>query len=415
MSVARGLSLCIKERLRHYDWARQLYLNYRIQYIKRAMKSSNFAVDKFPKRRANRLESVSGYYLREQNADCRPQIWLDHKPLVGLLAVHRHDIAAAFPDDPRAGQSGFMCDVVVPADIQPGDKFTLSLRAVFTHESVILAEEELELRDNGSELRTRGRDFGDILRDPITGEALTWKAETLCTTGPIGRTITSVAGVPHFHPEGRPCAIRLTERGSTHPYSPEAQQLIDTSRLVLDFGAGVQTQDRLRDHVVNLDTIHFPYVDVVNTCRTLPFRDGVFDAVISQAVFEHLPDPFFAAQEVRRVLRPGGMALIDGAFMQPYHGDPDHYFNMTRSGLREILHGFEIEELGVRPNQNPSLGLIMQIETVMPFVSSAVWRDRLKQALHLLKEDGEFFDSCLGEVGRDTIAAGVYALARKPG
>ena len=109
------------------------------------------------------------------------------------------------------------------------------------------------------------------------------------------------------------------------------------------------------------------------------------------------------------------MALIDAAFMQPYHGDPDHYFNMTRSGLREILQGFEIEELGVRPYQNPSLGLIMQIETVMPFVSSAVWRDRLKRALHLLKEDGEFFDSCLGEVGRDTIAAGVYALARKPG
>jgi SAM-dependent methyltransferase len=221
--------------------------------------------------------------------------------------------------------------------------------------------------------------------------------------------------VPHFHPEGRPCAIRLTEQGSTHPYSAEAQQLIDTRQLVLDFGAGVQTEERLRDHVVNLDAIHFPYVDVVNTCRGLPFRDGVFDAVISQAVFEHLPNPFFAAQEARRVLRPGGRALIETAFMQPFHGDPDHYFNMTRSGLREIMQGFEILELGVRPYQNPSLGLIMQIETLLPFVSSADWRDRLQQAFRELKNSGESFDACLGEVGRDTIAAGFYVLARKPG
>ena len=139
----------------------------------------------------------------------------------------------------------------------------------------------------------------------------------------MGRVITSVGGCAHFHPKGRPCAIRLTEQVSTHPYSAEAQELIDTSQVVLDFDAGVQTEERLRDHVMNLDAIHFPYVDVVNTCLGLPFQDGVFDAVVSQAVFERLPDPFFAAQEVGRVLQPGGRALIDTTFMQPFHGDPD--------------------------------------------------------------------------------------------
>jgi SAM-dependent methyltransferase len=220
--------------------------------------------------------------------------------------------------------------------------------------------------------------------------------------------------VPHFYPAGKPCAVRLTERGTTHPYSAQAQQLIETSRLALNFGAGIQTKDRLHDHVVNLDAIHFPWIDVVNTCRSLPFQDSVFDAVISQAVFEHLPDPFFAAREVYRVLRSGGRALIDTAFMQPFHGDPDHYFNMTCSGLRQIMQGFQIEELGVRSYQNPSLGLIMQIEAVLPFVSSADWRNRLNQALPIIKRDGDSFDSCLGEVGRETIAAGVYVLARKP-
>ena len=108
---------------------------------------------------------------------------------------------------------------------------------------------------------------------------------------------------------------------------------------MLDFGAGIQSDDRLYPHVVNLDAVHFRNVDVVNSCRALPFRDGRFCAVVSQAVFEHLADPFFAAAEVLRVLKPGGLVLIDTAFMQPFHGDPDHYFNMTLPGLREIMRG----------------------------------------------------------------------------
>lgn len=413
MNIRRAILQILKKRLRRYELVRQLHLYFRIQKIRLTMKNRNFAVDVFPRHCANRVESVSGWYMRELTDDCRLQVWLGDKPLVGLLTVHRHDVAAAFPDMPRAVQSGFMGDVVIPNNIKSGEKFTLSLRAIYSNESVILAENELELYADTNELKTRGIDFGDIFCDPITGESISRESEIICTTK-SGRAITSVVGVPHFHPEGRPCAVRLTETGSTHPYNPKAQQLIDTSKLVLDFGAGVQTPDRLRDHVINLDAIHFPYVDVVNTCRTLPFRDGVFDAVISQAVFEHLPDPFLAAQEVHRVLRPGGMALIDTAFMQPFHGDPDHYFNMTRSGLLKIMKGFEIVELGVRSYQNPSLGLIMQIETLLPFVSTSVWRDRLKQALHALKEEGASFDSCLGEVGRETIAAGVYVLAKKP-
>jgi malonyl-CoA O-methyltransferase len=44
----------------------------------------------------------------------------------------------------------------------------------------------------------------------------------------------------------------------------------------------------------------------------LPFPDGSFDVVVSGLVLEHLHDlgPFFA--EARRVLRPGGRALVSG-------------------------------------------------------------------------------------------------------
>jgi ubiquinone/menaquinone biosynthesis C-methylase UbiE len=44
--------------------------------------------------------------------------------------------------------------------------------------------------------------------------------------------------------------------------------------------------------------------------RRLPFDDGQFDAVFSHAMLEHLPDPVSVLAEMRRVLRPGGLAAV---------------------------------------------------------------------------------------------------------
>lgn len=43
----------------------------------------------------------------------------------------------------------------------------------------------------------------------------------------------------------------------------------------------------------------------------LPFDDNTFDLVTSHEVFEHIGDVRSAAQEVRRVLRPGGLAYLN--------------------------------------------------------------------------------------------------------
>ena len=45
---------------------------------------------------------------------------------------------------------------------------------------------------------------------------------------------------------------------------------------------------------------------VRGTGERLPFRDGAFDVVAAAWVVEHLADPGGVADEVRRVLRPGG-------------------------------------------------------------------------------------------------------------
>lgn len=45
---------------------------------------------------------------------------------------------------------------------------------------------------------------------------------------------------------------------------------------------------------------------IVGSAEALPFRDGVFDTVVSGLVFCSVPDPHRGLAEVRRVLRPEG-------------------------------------------------------------------------------------------------------------
>ena len=56
---------------------------------------------------------------------------------------------------------------------------------------------------------------------------------------------------------------------------------------------------------------HLPGVTVLNaSLYTLPFADASIDKVILSEVLEHVPDDVAALCEVRRVLRPGGVAAI---------------------------------------------------------------------------------------------------------
>ncbi len=46
--------------------------------------------------------------------------------------------------------------------------------------------------------------------------------------------------------------------------------------------------------------------------ENLPFRAERFDAVLSSGSIEYWPDPVQALREMRRVLRPGGVAMVGG-------------------------------------------------------------------------------------------------------
>lgn len=151
-----------------------------------------------------------------------------------------------------------------------------------------------------------------------------------------------------------------TENVSSNPYTPVVIDLIERTTAaggwVLDCGAGSRPS-RTRQ-VVNVEIADYGSTDVLAVGESLPFEDGIFDAVLSMAVLEHVRDPFRCAKELSRVLKPGGVLIADVPFMQPMHGYPHHYYNMTEQGLRNLFaEDLVIDSCSTPPHGHPIFGI----------------------------------------------------------
>ena len=139
--------------------------------------------------------------------------------------------------------------------------------------------------------------------------------------------------------------ISETSAVSANPYDEHVTALIEENAegLLLDCGAG--SRPVYFDNVVNYEIVDYLTTDVIGVGERLPFKSDVFDGVISIAVLEHVRDPFGCAAELVRVLKPGGRLVCCVPFLQPEHGYPHHYYNMTRLGLRRLFEdGLRIED-----------------------------------------------------------------------
>lgn len=56
--------------------------------------------------------------------------------------------------------------------------------------------------------------------------------------------------------------------------------------------------------------LNSPIADVKADICNLPFGDNQYDVIFCNHVLEHIPDDFKAMQELYRVLKPGGMAVL---------------------------------------------------------------------------------------------------------
>jgi len=178
---------------------------------------------------------------------------------------------------------------------------------------------------------------------------LNW-AERLVVNSPVRvmvqrRIIKWIKGVTRIAPQarileigcGRGAGARLIQE-EFHPAMLHAFDL--DYRMILQAGQYLKGEHRGRIALY------------VGDAMTLPYRDGVMDAVFGFGVLHHLPDWRRGLREIARVLKPGGIYFLEEFYPQFYQNflarriflHPEHdrfYSHDLQEALAEA--GFQLQ------------------------------------------------------------------------
>lgn len=154
---------------------------------------------------------------------------------------------------------------------------------------------------------------------------------------------------------------------------------ISKENKVLDIGSGHPFQKRLakfKDLFANTTYETFDSAAQYNPTHVgdihnMPFSESSLPAVICLSVFEHLYNPQKAADELHRVLKNGGKALIYTHFIYPYHGRQgvySDYFRFTEEGLRHIFKKFSKIEIKKQGGYFRAMGFFLPMQARFRFL-----------------------------------------------
>lgn len=138
------------------------------------------------------------------------------------------------------------------------------------------------------------------------------------------------------------------------------------SPLVLVIGGGrigngvdaIYTDRRIR--VVGFDIYGSPMTQFIADAHQIPLASQSVDAVLIQAVLEHVLHPDQVVAEIHRVLRPGGLVYAETPFLQQVHAGPYDFVRYTSSGHRHLFRSFE--EIAAGPVAGPGTQLLWSVD-----------------------------------------------------
>lgn len=107
---------------------------------------------------------------------------------------------------------------------------------------------------------------------------------------------------------------------------------------LLDLGCGKAPLYEVYSPLVNNITLadwenslhENPHLDkVCDITKKLPFEDNSFDIIIFSDVLEHIPNPSYVLSEIRRILKPKGVVLMNVPFLYWIHEAPHDFHRYT--------------------------------------------------------------------------------------
>ena len=218
------------------------------------------------------------------------------------------------------------------------------------------------------------------LRCPACRSPLVRNNDSLgCTSTACGKTFPEVGGIPILINEansvfriGEIAALGIREasarsfwdralpRLTANPVSETNYRRLAETLNPGGSGARVLVIGGARGGVGMNPLYASPYLELIETdvvastntryvCdgHDLPFEKETFDAVVLQAVLEHVIDPGRVVAEAHRVLRPSGLVYAETPFMQQVHAAAFDFTRFTDLGHRRLFRYFEEIERGV--------------------------------------------------------------------
>jgi SAM-dependent methyltransferase len=269
----------------------------------------------------------------------------------------------------------------------------------------------VSLGDTTKEIDLYSRDLGMqriTICDRASGKARRWSVVLAPGTNPErGGDQVIVDSVSELVSAEDAPLIAFRPQNLGNPYPPRLAELLAVTpedATVLDIGGGDRCHDDPR--VVNFEYLKFSHADFFGDGLHLPLATDSVDLILSQAVLEHVPEPQRAVDELRRVLRPGGLLYAEFAFMQPLHAVPFHYFNITPHGAALLFEEWDVVASGTFGG----LGTTMEWFFGLLDADQKLGAERASSVVSTLRE----LDAQLSPRELDFVASAVYVEARAP-
>ena len=122
---------------------------------------------------------------------------------------------------------------------------------------------------------------------------------------------------------------------------------------VLDVGAGVARYRGLfpgHDYKTQDFNADFRPDYIGDICQ-IPVANSSFDVVLCSEVFEHIPEPGKALEELHRILIVGGILVLTAPLRSRLHQEPFHFYGgFTPHWYRYFMERVGFQVMGITPN-----------------------------------------------------------------